>query len=511
MEDNNGLELSLGLSCGGSASNAKGKECTYSDSKTEEGGSSSKINVDLRNCINAGCANKQDLDVECHKNRPPLYGMQTSENFFSILAKSSHAAESSVDLEGTKVPQITKYRALWDADNNRSIVEEKSESFESGASNKRKMSIEEVNKKHERENLQVEGHSKNLSMGVSTSTKTSHVSISTDDGSAAENDDAVESEARSSSRLVSHVEDGKRYKPSGNSYEASKESHTLHSSVVRGNHEAQRESIVQFGNESNHGLNLNFGIPMSFTPATNIPFSVSGNVLNAHATTKTSAYPVGTMQMAHPANNERPRTQPTNPGNTSTAHGYSTVQLPILDTGHSWGVASHPQQFPPSYVGRNFASGDLNSNKSEDGLKISQVANQALPHSSLSKNSPESMLVKGNGEQQAREDSSVESYRHEGSMIKSGMAPGLRFGGCGSYPDLPWVSTTGPSPNGKTISGVTYKYDKNQMRIVCACHGTHMSPEEFVLHASSSDKPNPDNNAGLASFPNNSPAASAKS
>ncbi|KAI3910855.1 hypothetical protein MKW98_022542 [Papaver atlanticum] len=510
MEDNNGLELSLGLSCGGSASSAKGKECTYSDSKTEEGGSSSKVNVDLRNFINAGCANKQDLVDDSLKDSPALYGMQTSEdNFFSIL-KSSHAAESSVDLEGTKVPQITKYRALWDADNSRSLAEDKSESIESGAGNKRKMSIEEVNKKHEREILQAE-HSKNLSMGVSTSTKNSHVSISTDDGSAAENDDAVESEARSSSRLISHVEDGKRYKPSGNSYEVSKESHAFHSSVVRGNHEVQRESIGQFGNESNHGVTMNFGIPMSFTPATNIPFSVSGNVLNAHATTKTSAYPVGTTQMTHPANNERPRTQPANPGSTSGTLGYSTVQLPILDTGHSWGVASHPQQFPPSYVGRNFASGDLNSNKSVDGLKISQVANQALPHSSLSENSPESVLLKGNGKQQAREDSSVEHHRHEGSIIKSGMAPGLKFGGCGSYPDLPWVSTTGPSPNGRTISGVTYKYDKNQMRIVCACHGTHMSPEEFVLHASSSDKPNPDNNAGLASFPNNSPAASAKS
>ncbi|MCL7027126.1 hypothetical protein MKW94_003740 [Papaver nudicaule] len=497
MEDN-GLELSLGLSCGGSASNSKGKECSNSDSKTEDGVSS--IKLDLRDFINAG-AGKLDLDNESHKNDPAFYRIQSSEdNFFSMLAKSSRAAESSVDLEGTKVPQITKHRALWDADNSRSLAEEKSESFESGAGNKRKISIEEVNKKHERESLQAEGHHKNFSVGVSTSSKTSHVSISTDDGSAAENDDAVESEAnRSSSRLVSHVEDGKRYKPSGNSYEASKESHILQSSVV------------QFGNESRHGVTMNFGIPMSFTPATNAPFSVSGNVLNAHAATNTSGYPVCTMQVTHPADNERPRTQPANPGNISTALGYSTVQLPVLDTSHSWGNASHPQQFPPSYVGRNFASGDLNSNISEEGLKISQVANQALLHSSLPKISPEPVLVKGNGKQQAREDSSVENYRQECSTIKSGIAPGLKFGGCGSYPDLPWVSTTGPSPDGKTISGVTYKYDKNQMRIVCACHGTHMSPEEFVLHASNSDKPNPDNNAGLASFPNNSPAASAKS
>ncbi|XP_020594397.1 ninja-family protein Os05g0558800-like [Phalaenopsis equestris] len=93
----------------------------------------------------------------------------------------------------------------------------------------------------------------------------------------------------------------------------------------------------------------------------------------------------------------------------------------------------------------------------------------------------------------------TEALLREAPFIRPGIAPNLRFGGSGSYPDLPWVTTTGPGPNGKTVSGVTYKYNQNQIKIVCACHGTHMSPEEFVQHASS-EGPNSENNPNLASF-----------
>lgn len=102
----------------------------------------------------------------------------------------------------------------------------------------------------------------------------------------------------------------------------------------------------------------------------------------------------------------------------------------------------------------------------------------------------------------------VEGFLHDVSSIKPGVASNLKFGGCGSFPDLPWVSTTGPGPKGKTISGVTYKYSENQIRIVCACHGSHMSPEEFIQHASA-DPINPENNTSLASF-TSSPSGSAQ-
>lgn len=99
---------------------------------------------------------------------------------------------------------------------------------------------------------------------------------------------------------------------------------------------------------------------------------------------------------------------------------------------------------------------------------------------------------------------------NEFSAIKPGLAADVKFGGCGSFPNLPWVSTTGPGPNGRTISGVTYRYNANQIKIVCACHGTHMSPEEFIRHASE-ERVSSENETGLAPFPNNNPSTSTQS
>lgn len=108
------------------------------------------------------------------------------------------------------------------------------------------------------------------------------------------------------------------------------------------------------------------------------------------------------------------------------------------------------------------------------------------------------------------ERSSADGFSLEFSAIKPGIHADVKFGGSGSRPNLPWVSTTAPGPNGRTISGVTYRYNANQIRIVCACHGSHMSPEEFVRHASE-EPGNPENGTGLTTFPNTNPAASAQS
>ncbi|EXC46081.1 hypothetical protein L484_000007 [Morus notabilis] len=143
--------------------------------------------------------------------------------------------------------------------------------------------------------------------------------------------------------------------------------------------------------------------------------------------------------------------------------------------------------------------------------------------------------AKGDGKQQATEEGSSSHAEEDGkgssanlrvkdapdrsvgdgfalefSAIKPGILADIKFGGSGSCPNLPWVSTTAPGPNGRTISGVTYRYNANQIRIVCACHSTNMSPEEFVRHASE-DPGNPEGGAGLATFPNTNPAASAQS
>nr|XP_010905136.1 uncharacterized protein LOC105032389 [Elaeis guineensis] len=55
--------------------------------------------------------------------------------------------------------------------------------------------------------------------------------------------------------------------------------------------------------------------------------------------------------------------------------------------------------------------------------------------------------------------------------------------GSSSLPRMPYVSTTGNGPNGRTITGFLYTYTKSEVSIICVCHGSSFSPEEFVRHA----------------------------
>lgn len=56
---------------------------------------------------------------------------------------------------------------------------------------------------------------------------------------------------------------------------------------------------------------------------------------------------------------------------------------------------------------------------------------------------------------------------------------------------MPCVSTTGNGPNGKTVSGFLYRYTKNEVSIVCVCHGDSFSPAGFVEHAGGIDITHP--------------------
>ncbi|KAF5477174.1 hypothetical protein F2P56_003844, partial [Juglans regia] len=56
---------------------------------------------------------------------------------------------------------------------------------------------------------------------------------------------------------------------------------------------------------------------------------------------------------------------------------------------------------------------------------------------------------------------------------------------------MPSVTTTGDGPNGKRIEGFLYGYTKGQVSIVCVCHGSSLSPAEFVKHAGGKDVKNP--------------------
>uniref|UniRef100_A0A0D9X176 Ninja-family protein n=1 Tax=Leersia perrieri TaxID=77586 RepID=A0A0D9X176_9ORYZ len=58
--------------------------------------------------------------------------------------------------------------------------------------------------------------------------------------------------------------------------------------------------------------------------------------------------------------------------------------------------------------------------------------------------------------------------------------------------DMPMVSSRVDGPNGRKIDGFLYKYRKGEeVRIVCVCHGTFLTPAEFVKHAGGGDVTNP--------------------
>lgn len=96
----------------------------------------------------------------------------------------------------------------------------------------------------------------------------------------------------------------------------------------------------------------------------------------------------------------------------------------------------------------------------------------------------------------------------EVTALHPGLACGLKFGGNGTTPELPWVSTTGRG--GKKICGVLYRYNANQVNVVCACHGRHMSSNEFVQHANIVGASNPQMKNAVNPYTVDSPAASAQ-
>lgn len=148
-----------------------------------------------------------------------------------------------------------------------------------------------------------------------------------------------------------------------------------------------------------------------------------------------------------------------------------------------------------------------------EGRPLGQTKGDRKQHVTLQNPSSQVEEVKGSNtnlrEKNISEQSTGEGCSIDFSAIKLGLAADVKFGGSGSLPNLPWVSTTGSK--GKTISGVTYKYNINQIKIVCACHGSHMSPDDFIQHANE-DIANPNIGGSVLGTPaNDNPSASTHS
>jgi hypothetical protein len=296
MEDDNGLELSLGLSFGGSSTKSKCKNASSSETRTEEGDRGSKLVDDFKNYFRGG-PQKQDSGKSD--------SVKPQENFFSGLPKTPAAdAETSINLNGQQEPGT-----------------------------KRKMFFDEMinQKKREREVQQPD----------SGKTKASHISITTEDGSTADNEDVAESEVDgSTSRFVSHHDDGsKRFAGGGGFSDPS-------TKEVRGFNNGSSENEYKLGNFS-------YSVPFSMQSVNimNVPYPSSAK--DSNTAPIMPGHPIsGMMQVVPAGNGERSGTQPVNNGNMPMMFGYSPVQLPMLDKDNSWGLFSQSQPLHPVYAGR---------------------------------------------------------------------------------------------------------------------------------------------------------------
>ncbi|CDY35233.1 hypothetical protein BRARA_A00832 [Brassica rapa] len=408
MDDDNGLELSLGLSCGGSA---KGNAGSSSEKHIVEGGDrSAKVIDDFKNFLHPTSQRPAEPSSGSQSQRSDSGQQQPPQNFFNDLSKAPTA-----DAEASTKP-------LW--------VEDETTRQEAG--NKRKFGFQGMNdekKKKEKDSSHVDKQEKK--------TKASHVSNATDEGSTAENEDVAESEVGgggSSSNLAKEMA-----RPTADA-------------KVLDNLAGQRKNSHggSGAEEFTTVRNMSYTKPFSGLPPYSLPAKESGQHVAGISLTQPTA----------------------NAGNNLPAmFGYSPVQLPMLDKDGSGGIVSLSQSPFAGRVPSNSATakGEGKQRVAEEGS--SEDASEQPPGDNNNNNNNNNNNISN-------------AFSFDFSAIKPGMAADVKFGGSGARPNLPWVSTTGSGPHGRTISGVTYRYNANQIKIVCACHGSHMSPEEFVRHAS---------------------------
>ncbi|RDX96633.1 Ninja-family protein mc410, partial [Mucuna pruriens] len=499
MEDENGLELSLGLSFGGSSVKPKGKNVSSSDTRAEEVVRNGKMVDDFKSMFDAGPEKPYSVHATQRTD-----SSKPEENFFNDLSKAKE--NTSLNLNG---------RGFWVANSNKPVQIEEDKQLGMGV--KRKMSFDEINnqKKHESDVHHTDLQDK---------ARTSHISM-TEDGSAAENEYVADSEAENStSRPISRHGDGtKQFVRVGVFSEPQKDVCGVADSSVT-DFNGEKRFTGSTAKDFKHA-NLTYGSSFSLQQVNmmNAPYPTPAKESNSvHVPNPQIS---GVMHVMPTAAGELSGSQSVSNGSLPVMFGYSSVQLPMLDKDNTWGLVSHPQQLHPAFAGRdppNTAAIHAISNNISEGtpyegrplerskvdgkhskLRVTEESSSSQPE--VVKGSNTNLRAKTASDLSTGEDSSIDF-----SFIKPGLAGDVKFGGGGSYPNLPWVSTTGSGPNGRTISGVTYKFNTNQIRIVCACHGSHMTPEEFVRHANEDqDQANREGSAVLGTATNGNPAASA--
>ncbi|XP_019170905.1 PREDICTED: ninja-family protein AFP3-like [Ipomoea nil] len=147
----------------------------------------------------------------------------------------------------------------------------------------------------------------------------------------------------------------------------------------------------------------------------------------------------------------------------------------------------------PSSQGSVESQGGSSSSMSELESKSLQGSGDVSPGSFQSTQDTGSRDVGSSGVKTMDLASRMSGAETEGTSHKpNSTSDQAREIGTNAMEDMPCVFTKGDGPNGKRIDGILYKYGKGQeVRIMCVCHGSFLSPAEFVKHAGGSDVAHP--------------------
>lgn len=332
MEDEKNLDLSLGLPCGGGSSSLKGKLCSSSENTVDEGDRDRRLINEFKNFLEGGIQ----------------HPLKAEENAYGNYTKNVVEIESS---------KSSASGGAWMTNDSRSEAEiEKRSSL--GDKRKNVSSETSQPKKHERESSR------------SSIPEKTHISITTDEGSTAENEDVADSEVDgSTSRQTSQHDDlSKRFAAGGSQPRVQKEIHVFGD---RSGGENLGQKRFNMPSERENVPNIPYGA--SFPPPgvnmVNISYSQPLKDFNSSSIPPLSSYPVsGMMHTMSAGNSDRPGIQSVMPANFPLMFGYPSGQLPTLDKDNSRATISHHQGTLPTYHGRN----PVNLDAQDDSRKLTQ-------------------------------------------------------------------------------------------------------------------------------------------
>lgn len=361
MVDESGLELGLGLSFGRS-SKSKVKDAN-SDPKLDEGNASrhmgSNITVSEDSFKNFFKSGSENHDPKGKQKSDSIQYRQ--ENFFTDLSKCSSPVEDFSNDARSK-PQFTRYQDLWISSNRNPETEE-----DKSSSSKRKLSFEEINfqNKHEKLIDHPDNHGKNSTEAPSM--RNSHVSITMEDGTTGEKEDAAESETEGPKSCFVFTREEKAKLSEGfnlNGKYVLNESSDFGSECQKGPCLSGHESKPNFGKVA-------LGVPMMLQPVISRPYSVPSMVPSTGSGPNVASLPsTCVMQLMPIANGER-SVAPVNINNMQFAFSYPSVQRPTLEKGSS--CSFNPQSLhASSFASRKHSAGAQSQELFKNVIKRSE-------------------------------------------------------------------------------------------------------------------------------------------